>query len=513
MKRTCSNRLHAVAIFISCLVCGLASPQEASAKEAEVPARPVAGDVNATAESLLLKIAKSGKSADRLSLSADLVALKPTPVMALKKHLSRKRTSSIAERRALLLASGAEVPDDSGRFKIPARQTAKEKARKDKFDWLPAIAKQPSRAGLGEALSDVAAIRALAASTNPDAGTVILAFAFSEDGLIYRDECGRYLRNMAPYSLPSLIRGSQNRKDRSISRYSNYQLERLDRQNAHKAFASAPTEELQIAIVTAFADSQYREAVFAVLDHVDHVAPRVRAATRAAWIEYVSGRAPPKPPERKLELPNGQETDEVEPLWLDHRTLANTAIRARLKELTGESMPKAASLEALTEKLFSFYDERRAKALTKEFEAGLALASAGNTEQAVAIFDRILAQNPTFERRSEMLPAYLSAAKGLEKGEDWKAAAVAYGKASAIAPNDKGANDALQKHHMARANAAKAAGHDNTAELAIAEDVQRQESAPEPSKKLILFGGLAALAAAFILLVIGLAVRRRHAQG
>lgn len=508
MNSICSSPLRAIAIFISCLACTLVASHSAAAQGSP-------GETADSAKALLEQIAQSGKAKERLDLSAKLAALSPTPVAALKAHLDRPRTSSIDERRALLKASGADVPDDTGRFQIPKRQTAKEKARADKFDWLPAVAKQGRKPGLGEALSDIAAIRALAASTNPDAATALLDFAFSPEGLIYRDECGRYLRNMSPYSLPALIHGSQDRKDRSLSRYSNYQLERLDRQDPHKAFAAAPNEDLQIAIMKAFADSQYREAVFAVLDNVDHVAPRVRATTRAAWIEFVSGREPPKPPERKLELPNGKETDEKEPLWLDHRVLADTAIRARLKELTGEKVPKAASLEALTEKLFNYYDERRNKAMTADFEAGLALAGSGKTDEAIAIFDRILAQAPKFARRSEMLPAYLAAAKALEGKEDWQAAAVAYGKASAIAPEDREAKAALQKHHQSRANAAEAAGHDNTAELAMAENVYHEPAKTdgEPSKKLILFGGLAALAAAFILLIMGLYARRRQARG
>ncbi len=510
MKSTCNNRLRAVAIFISCLGVGLSLGSSALAEQAPPLEQPSKQDVAASATALLEEIEAAKTSEQRISLSTDLAALKPTPVEVLAKHLARKRSSSIDARRALLKASGAEVPDESGRFKIPKRQTAKEKERKDKFDWLPALAKQPTTPGLGEALSDVATIRALAASTNPEAGRAIVRFTFEEEGLIYRDECGRYLRKMSPYSLPGLIYGSQSRKDKSMSRYSRYQLERLDRQNAHKALAAAPSEDLKIAILTAYAESQYREAVFAVLDNVDHVAPRVRAASRNAWIEYVSGREPPKPPERKLELPNGKETDEKEPLWLDHRVLADTAIRARIKELTGEKMPKTASLEALTEKLFTFYDDRRAQAINTDFEAGLAFAQAGKTDQAIAIFDRILAQNPTFARRTEMLPAYLAEAKSLEASENWKAAAVAYGKASAIAPDDKDAQEALQKHHLARAQALKAAGQDNTAALAIAEDVPVAGKTVEPTKKLMLFGGIAALGASLILLVVGLAVRRRR---
>ncbi len=496
MKSNCNNRLPVTALFISCVLAICLHGNGAWAATKDVT-------------TLLAEIENTEDASARIELATQLAALSPTPVAALKTHLVRTRHADLAARRALLLASGAEVPDATGRFTIPKRQTKKQKEQRDRFDWLPAIAGQATQAGLGETLSDVAAIRALAASTNPDAGVVILDFAFSEPGLIYRDECGRYLRKMSPYSLPALIHGSQH-KDRSISRYARYQLERLDRQNAHKAIASAPTENLKIAILTAFADSQYREAVFAVLDNVDHVAPRVRHAARAAWTEYVSGRAPPKPPERRLSLPNGRQTTQREPLWLDHRVLGHTAILVRLTELTGEAPPKNASLAALTEKLLNFYDERRTRALMTDFDAALALAKSGKPGQATAIFDRILAQNPGFEKRAQMLPAYLSQAKALEVEKKWTDAAAAYGKASSIAPQDGDAKEALQKHHLARANAASAAGRDNSAELAIAGAVVVKAD-PGPSKKLILFGGFAALAAALILLLLGLASRRRKA--
>src|SRR5690606_33732591 len=125
-------------------------------------------------------------------------------------------------------------------------------------------------------IADVAAIRALASGREPKGAGAILAFAFASDGILYRDECGRYLRKMAPWSLPALIRGAAHPRDASRRRYATYQLERLDRQNPRKALADAPNDFLKVAVLDAFKDSLDREAVFVVLDTVDDVSPQVR---------------------------------------------------------------------------------------------------------------------------------------------------------------------------------------------------------------------------------------------
>lgn len=509
MKSTCPIALRAAVIFISGMTGGYALPALAD----KAPVAEPSGGSAAHGSDLLEQLESAGDAKARLSLAAQLAELSPAPIELFKAHLARTRKSTDADRRVVLSAAGAAVPDDKGRFKTPGRETKKTEKSNDQFDWLQAIAALPAQAALGEVISDVAVIRALASSKDYKGGSVIVEFAFTEIGLIFRDECGRYLRKMSPFSLPALIHGSQSRRNKSMKRYTTYQLERLDRQNPHKAFAAAPTEELQIAIVNAFADSQYREAVFAVLANVNHVAPRVRKATRDAWNEFVAGRAPPKPPERKLELVNNKLSEEEEPLWLDHRQLADVAIREHLEALTGTKPAKRATLVQLTEQLYGFYDEERRTALNTEFAAALDMAKAGKPKQATEIYDRILAQHPSFSKRYQMVPAYLAQADALERESKWKEAGIAYGKASAVAPESEQGKDALKKHHLARVKAAQADGKDASTELAIAGEIEASRVANTESK-LLLFAGLAAVAGAIVLLLLGLTIRRRpgHAR-
>lgn len=511
-------RSHVAAIFISCGALLLAFPAFAdkSAKSPKVE-QAAKGDAAALAGDILEELQAATTAEQRLAAAEKLAALRPAPLAFFTEKLQRTRSSSDAERRAVLAKTSAEVPDEKGRFATPQRETKKSERQKDEYDWLADLAKLPAQAGLADVLVDVALIRALAASEKPEGGNVLLKFSFSDDGLIYRDEGGRYLRLMSPHSLPALIRGSENRKSVSMRRYSSYQLERLDRQNPHKAFDAAAEESLQIAILDAFADSQYREAVYPVLDNVDHVAPRVRKSARAAWMEFVDGREPPKPPEKKLELPNGKLSTEPAPLWLDHRVLARTAIIERLEAITGEKQNPKASLVELTEKLFAHYDQQRTQKDLADFESALALAKAGKSSEAIVTFDRILASNPDFSKRSEMVTAYLSEAEALSKAKKWQQAAIAYGKASAIAPESEQAKAALKQHHLARAKLAESEGRDSSTEKAIAGEIAAGNSSggdggTPATSKLILFAGLAALAGALVFLILGVVLRRRPTQ-
>lgn len=510
-------RSHVAAIFISCAAFLIAGPALADEAKASAPAavdNADSGDNAAQAAKLLEKIRKGSTPDQRIEAASQLLALRPAPFDFYKKELERERESSDAERRAVLAKTNAEVPDENGRFATPQRETKKSEKQKDEYDWLADLSALSDSSELADVLVDVAIIHALAASENPEGGSILLDFAFSASGLIYRDECGRYLRLMSPYSLPALIRGSENRKSATMRRYAGYQLERLDRQNPHKAFEAAASESLQIAILNAFADSQYREAVYPVLDNVDHVAPRVRKAARAAWIEFVDGREPPKPPEKRLELPNGKLSREKAPLWLDHRVLAKTALLERLEALTGEKQNKKATLVELTEKLFSYYDHKRTQKHLAAFNEAAALAAAGETSEATDIFDRILANDPDFSKRADMVTAYLAQADALAKADKWREASVAYGKASAIAPEGEQAKAALKQHHLARAKVAESKGQDSSAENALAGEVGTETSAETSASdsKLTLFAGLAAFASALALLILGLAVRRRSSQ-
>lgn len=459
----------------------------------------------------LLETLQTSKDEGALLDAAEkLAAVSADRVEELHAFLDSDHRHGDQELRAVLAEINAAVPDDQGRFRTPGRETEEQKKRDDELDWLGALAKLPaSTVGRNEAVARVAAIRALASSGRPEAGTVILDYAFTERGMVFRDEVGRYLRKMAPASLPALIRASQLKRERpSRARYANYQLERLDRQNPSKAVSSADPD-LKIHILEAFADSQFREAIYATLDHTDHINPRVREAARKAWTEYTSGKPPKPAPKRKLQLPGGKLTDEKEPLWLDHRELADIELRRRIEEKTGEAPSPRASLTEMTETLFGFYDSRRREKLDALFKQGAKLAADGKPGEAAELFDKVLAQKPDFDRRAKMASTYFELGKALQERDEWSQASTAFAKAHAVDPEGERAQEALSAHHFSRG---KMKGSEGDAELARAAEIDADagDAGGSGGKSWMLYGGIVWFVAGGLLLALGLHLRRRR---
>ncbi len=489
-----------------------APPRDPEPEPAGPPARP-----------LLDKLAAAARPADRRAAIDALLALDPMPIKELGDFLARARRSSEADRRSLLGARGFDVPDEKGKFRAPGRQPDKEEKANDKLDWLTPLLELPASPALTDVLLDIAAIRALAASKESRGAAAILVFAFQDEGVAYRDECGRFLRRMSPWSLPALVRAAEmpagRAADKSRARYARYQLERLDRENPRKALNDAPTDELQAEILHTFADSQYREAVFVVLDNVDHVSFKVRKAAREAWMEYATGRPPREVPKQKLQLPGGKLSEEEVPLWLNHRELADIAIRRRLEELTGKKPATRATLKQLSAQLFAVHDARQSAHLDKALAAGLAEAAKGQIVEAVARFDAILVQAPDYKRRGEMAEVYMRLGDDLEKAGKWREAATAFGKAHAVAPAGPTADQALSRHHKARGRGLAAEGKKEVAEAEMARateidqavDRQQVEQAGRGDRQWMLIAGICGALAGLGLLAMGLAWRRRAA--
>lgn len=455
---------------------------------------------------LLGRITRASVAAERIKAAEELAALSPMPVDALKKFLARERASTDDERRAVLESIGADVPDDKGKFSTPKRQTDEQEKRNDDFDWLPKLASQSGDAA-GEVVADVAAIRALAASKTSAGGQIIIDFTFSPTGIAYRDECGRYLRKMAPWSLPALIRASEAR-DSSVNRYATYQLERLDREDANKALHYAGDEGLTIEILRALSESGYRTGVYPVLNMVDDVNPRLRKAARDAWLEYVSGRPPKPSPRQRIQQPGGKLSPHPVALWWNHRELADIELRRLLEKLTGKAPAENATLADMTKEVFAFYDSRRDKELGKTIDAALDKAKAKQLDAAAKLCDQVLAQRPDHPRKDEMAGVYFEYGESLSSKQKFDEASLQFARAAALDPDSQRGKQALAKQHHSHGKALEAEGHDASAEFARARDV-KVESEGGGGGKWMLFAGAAGGAVGLLLIVLGFALRRR----
>lgn len=460
-----------------------------AARPAAPPTRPPAtpGMDDSRAVAILERIVAGPDTAARKAAIAELTEIAPRTIDAIGGWLARAHTSNVEERRAVLAAIEALVPDKKGTFSRPPRQTGKQQKADDEVDWQAELlaldpSRAPSLASLGEVIADDAAIRALAATKDRHAAQVIFDVAFGSDTMIYRDECGRYLRKMEPASIPALTKESMSR-EYNRKRYGSWQLERLDRQEPGKALDAALGDEaLTIAILDVFRTTHHREAVHAVWDRVDADAPLVRAAARAAWMGYITGPPPPPAPVAKLNLPGGKKTKKPKPLWFTYRELADNELRKAANELLHEDYPLAADprlddsdheeekivkidLEELTRRLFAYYDTERAKREAVQWSAAKATAESGDLATAIQLVDRMLATDPDRSERAEMAKLYLAWGKQLESRQQWGAAAAAYSKAHGLAPKGASANDALAAYHFTLGKSLEAQGKDGGADF------------------------------------------------
>ena len=480
-----------------------------------------AGTASAAGRDPAAVVAELG--AGTVTAEAALTELTGAPTEALVALLGRTRTSTLDQRRQALRAIKASVPDASGKFETPSRQKADQVRADDSFDWLAALAAADAGLpGRADALVDVAILRALAQSGLRPAATAIVDAAFAPDTMIYRDECGRRLRAMAPQSVPALTIASQH-KDVARARYATYQLERLDRQEPGKAMAAAAAdEELRITQLRAFGSTHHREAVATVLKFVDDPAPRVRAAARAAWLDYVTG-PPPKPaPRKRLQLPGGKFAEKSTPLWLTYRELAGIELARTAEEVLGEPAPEDGltedALEPLTQRLFAHYDAERAKIDDAAFAAAKAKVDSGDLPGAIAEFDRLLATNGQIPHPTEAAAYYLTYAQSLEQAATWDGAATAYGKALGIDPAGTNAVVAEAGREYALGKALEASGKDGSANfrraVALKPDYAPARAAaakaePARRKGWMLYAGAGGAAVALAFAALGLAKRRR----
>lgn len=478
------------------------------------------------AKALLDTLATSASKDERVDAAAKLADLAPRVIDQLSAFLTRTRTSTTDQRRAVLAKIKASVPDKKGNFQSPGHEAAAKVRADDDFDWLALLVAQQPMPGLGDVIADDAVIRALAGSKRTEAAKAILDAAFKPDTIIYRDECGRYLRKMAPYSVPALIVASQVKHNYNLSRYSNYQIERVDRQEPGKALASAAgDEDLRIAILEAYGQTEHREAVGAVATYLDDESPRVRAEARKVWLEYVTPPDPPPPPKKHLQIAGGEQADKETPLYLNSLQLARIEIQRITTELGLDTVAEDAgdpALQAASQAIFAYYDQQRAARDAGDFAGGKQKADAGDLAGAVAVFDRLIAEDPARKERGEMAPIYFQYAEQLAKDQKWSDASAMYSKAHGLAPDGAQAQDALAAEYFALGKAQEADGKDGSAAYRKAVALKPDYAEAKQEEKRVESGGGAARSpwmlyaaggvAAIALMLLMMGVMRRPAR-
>ncbi len=498
-----------------------AADASAAAVAKEAPAPPVD---TSKVDTDLAALAQAAPGQARLDAAAKLLAYGAADAPALAAALARPMKSTDVERREVLARFNADVPSPDGRFKAtPAPVLKKGEKPPTDPDWLAELARMDDKSqAVVDTLSTVVLMRALAASRAFAGADAILGFAFTPDGITFRDESGRQLRGMSPYSLPTLLRASQEKKESggSLARYATYQLDRLDKNRPSYALAAAPDDVVEAEILHAIRDSKHPDAVPATMERCGARSPQVRHAAREAFLAYVTGPPPPPAPKAKRKLPGGKMSDEEMPLYLTYRELARQEAERKLVELGG-TVPRRAKDAEVVKLVFDLLDEQRGKIWDEQMAAAVALAGEQKWAEAAARFDEILVAEPLYARRAEMTPTFLALGKQLAAAKKWDGAVIAFEKAYSLDPAGGQAADARAELHVARAEVLRAQGKPAEDELAMALAAdpkhpgarglvaKEKKDDVRASRGWMLYVGIVAVAAALFLALAALWTRRR----
>lgn len=378
----------------------------------------------------------------------------------LRDRLASQRATPAFAFRRLIFEIGAQIPNPSGTDPIwidkrivvvhpppgaPRRTKHVAGVDPEQVNWAQELAAidlatptfsdltpalwQTTRA---DALEIIALTHALAAVDRMDAIDPLFDAAFEWEG-VFRDECGRQIRQLGNVGLPGLLHRMYDKTQKSSSkqrRYASYQLDRMDRARPAKALGSSPSDIVRAAVLHEYGLARAPEAVDEVLRYTDAPSHLVRREARWAWDRYVSGKAPPPAPKRKRKLPGGRQEHEEKADYLTYRELAMLALRREAEAVWDTPVAPGETATDLTQKLFDYYDSKRSAEWNSDFEAAQKLSTDGDIAAAVQGYATILAHDPFYPRRAQAAPDYYRYAELLLRKGDTDQALVYYRQAA-----------------------------------------------------------------------------------
>ncbi|WP_437688259.1 hypothetical protein [Sorangium sp. So ce176] len=282
--------------------------------------------------------------------------------------------------------SAADEKKGAGDTKKDARadQGAKKGADDEKDesegDWLDFMLAMPRPRD--SAWRDVVKLLAMermlvAAGTTPAVRELIALHAYF--GELLRIDLQRQIVKLRDKAVPALIEARQH-DAKIVQRWANKQLDLLGRAIPGEAIASNDTQILA-DVLRAYGRVRDVDAMRAILSFCNSDRARLRDAAR----EAISAIGEPG-------------------IW---------QLRDAYLNLTGEKPPREWSWDRIARELFATYDRARLAEVYKLMDEGVAAASAGKLAEATDAFDKVLARAPLFERRAEMVAAYVERAGSL----------------------------------------------------------------------------------------------------
>lgn len=239
----------------------------------------------------------------------------------------------------------------------------------------------------------------------------IFDFGFVRNG-IFRDECGKVIRNMGIYAAADLVRISGEKKggaEKIVRRkYAKFQLDKMNLQSPKTALDSMGRNySLRANLLHAYGEVQDGriETLTQILNAYTTGSNPEKEAARWALLQYVEGPPPPEPPMRKRKRPGGIQEETETADYLNFRSLLVPLLRKTLQGI-GNTAIKTLSLRELTQALFTHYEGQRGKEQDIRVAQGFAALKDNHPEIAVNAFLSVLVTTPEHPARKAMAPAF-----------------------------------------------------------------------------------------------------------
>ena len=227
--------------------------------------------------------------------------------------------------------------------------------------------------GWRDAVEIMTLLNALAGMGTTDTIGAMLDYAPRHDAA-FRKEIYQLVKWLGPRAVPALVR-RQKSKDEHVSRVVSTALADLKMERPGQQ-VQVKDHRILIEVLQAFGDHKDIDALEPVISFVNSDMDQVRQAAREAILAY------------------GQ--------------LALWTLKKEYKEYTGEMPDPDWDAETIAAELFELQDTERMAPLTDRMDGGLELARSGKLEEMEEAYRRILAEQPLYGRRAEMVPGYIA---------------------------------------------------------------------------------------------------------
>ncbi|UQA61505.1 hypothetical protein [Polyangium aurulentum] len=263
----------------------------------------------------------------------------------------------------------------------PASKAEKEKESEDDGDWLDFVlaAPRPKNDTWRDLVKLLAMERMLAnVGTTPAVRELIQLYSYF--GELLRIDLQRQVAKLRDRAVPALIEARQH-DAKIVQRFANKQLDVLGRAIPGEAVGVTDPQVLA-DVLRAYGRTRDVDAVRVVLSFSNSDRIQLREAAR----EAITAIGEPG-------------------IW---------QLRDAYLNQTGNKAPREYTWDRIARELFGMYDRARLAEVYKLMDEGSAHAAAGKYAEATEAFDKVLARSPVFERRKEMVAAYVERAKQLD---------------------------------------------------------------------------------------------------